>query len=44
MNLIKRHHDAYERFGIIGGQAVHVDVEKTLAGLGFERARLHNGR
>jgi ATP-binding cassette subfamily F protein 3 len=38
--LIKRHHDAYERFSIIGGQSVHVDVEKTLAGLGFEREDL----
>jgi ATP-binding cassette subfamily F protein 3 len=35
--LIKRHHDAYERFSIIGGQSVHVDVEKTLTGLGFDR-------
>ena len=39
-NLIKRHHDAYERFALIGGQSVHVDVEKTLAGLGFEREDL----
>lgn len=35
--LIKRHHDAYERYSIIGGQSMHVDVEKTLTGLGFER-------
>jgi ATP-binding cassette subfamily F protein 3 len=35
--LIKRHHDAYERYSIIGGQSVHVDVEKTLYGLGFDR-------
>jgi ATP-binding cassette, subfamily F, member 3 len=35
--LIKRHHDAYERYSIVGGQSVHVDVEKTITGLGFER-------
>ncbi len=36
-SLIKKHHDAYERYSIIGGQAVHVDVERTLTGLGFDR-------
>jgi ATP-binding cassette, subfamily F, member 3 len=35
-DLIKKHHESYERFAIIGGQAVHVNVEKTLRGLGFE--------
>ena len=35
--LIKRHHEAYERYTIVGGQSVHVDVEKTITGLGFDR-------
>jgi ATP-binding cassette subfamily F protein 3 len=35
--LIRRHSDAIERYHLIGGQAVHVDIEKVLSGLGFER-------
>jgi len=34
--LLKRHHDAYERFQLIGGHAVEADIEKTLTGLGFK--------
>ena len=34
--LMKRHHEAYERYSMIGGSTVHVDVEKTLLGLGFD--------
>jgi ATP-binding cassette subfamily F protein 3 len=34
--LMKRHHEAYERYSLIGGSTVHVDVEKTLLGLGFD--------
>lgn len=34
--LLKQHHDAYERFQLIGGHAVEADIEKTLAGLGFK--------
>ena len=33
--IIKRHHDAYERFQLIGGHSVEADIEKTLNGLGF---------
>ena len=33
--LMKRHHDAYERFQLIGGHSVEADIEKTLIGLGF---------
>lgn len=36
-DLIRRHHDAYERHSIIGGQSVHGEAEKTLKGLGFEQ-------
>jgi len=35
--LIRRHSDALDRYHILEGQAVHVNVEKILAGLGFER-------
>lgn len=34
--LLKNHHSAYERFHLFGGQSVHVDIEKTLTGLGFD--------
>jgi ATP-binding cassette, subfamily F, member 3 len=34
--LLRNHHSAYERFHMFGGQSVHVDIEKTLTGLGFE--------
>jgi ATP-binding cassette subfamily F protein 3 len=34
--LLRNHHSAYERFHLFGGQSVHVDIEKTLTGLGFE--------
>ena len=34
--LLKNHHNAYERFHLFGGQSVHVDIEKTLTGLGFD--------
>ncbi|MBE0648152.1 MAG: ABC-F family ATP-binding cassette domain-containing protein [Bacteroidales bacterium] len=33
--IMKRHHDAYERFQLIGGHSVEADIEKTLIGLGF---------
>ncbi len=35
--LIRRHSEAIERYHLIGGQSVHVNIEKVLAGLGFER-------
>ena len=35
-DLLRNHHNAYERFHLFGGQSVHVDIEKTLNGLGFE--------
>ncbi len=35
--LIRRHSEAIERYHLIGGQAVHVNIEKVLTGLGFER-------
>jgi len=38
--LLKRHHDAYERYHLIGGQSVETDIEKTLHGLGFTKADL----
>lgn len=33
--LMKRHHDAHERFRLIGGHSVEADIGKTLTGLGF---------
>ena len=39
--LLKRHHDAYERYHLIGGQSVEVDIEKTLHGLGFSTSDLN---
>ncbi|MCX6277473.1 MAG: ABC-F family ATP-binding cassette domain-containing protein [Bacteroidetes bacterium] len=35
--LIRSHSEAIERYHLIGGQSVHVDIEKVLLGLGFER-------
>jgi ATP-binding cassette subfamily F protein 3 len=35
--LIRHHSEALERYHHLGGQAVHVDIEKILTGLGFER-------
>ena len=35
--LIHRHSDAIERYHLLGGQAVQVNIEKVLIGLGFER-------
>jgi ATP-binding cassette subfamily F protein 3 len=35
--LIRKHSEALERYHLIGGQAVHVNIEKVLSGLGFER-------
>ena len=35
--LIRKHSEAIERYHMIGGQAVHVNIEKVLTGLGFER-------
>ncbi len=35
--LIRKHADALDRYHLIGGQAVHVNIEKVLLGLGFER-------
>jgi ATP-binding cassette subfamily F protein 3 len=35
--LIRKHSDAIERYHLIGGQAIHVNIEKVLLGLGFER-------
>ncbi len=39
--LLKRHADTLERYHILGGQAVHVDIEKILLGLGFETEELN---
>jgi len=36
-HLIRQHSEAIERYHLIGGQAVHVNIEKVLTGLGFER-------
>ena len=36
--LMKRHHDAYERFQLIGGHSVEADIGKTLLGLGFRNS------
>ncbi len=38
--LLKRHADTLERYHMLGGQAIHVDIEKVLLGLGFERGEL----
>ena len=35
-NLIQKLTELNERFAIIGGTAIHADIEKTLLGLGFE--------
>jgi ATP-binding cassette subfamily F protein 3 len=35
--LIRGHSEAIERYHMLGGQAVHVNIEKVLLGLGFER-------
>jgi ATP-binding cassette subfamily F protein 3 len=35
--LIRRHSEALERYHLVGGQAIHVNLEKVLGGLGFER-------
>ncbi|MEI7499567.1 MAG: ABC-F family ATP-binding cassette domain-containing protein [Bacteroidota bacterium] len=35
--LIRKHSESLERYHLIGGQAVHVNIEKVLSGLGFER-------
>jgi ATP-binding cassette subfamily F protein 3 len=35
--LIRNHSDALDRYHLIGGQAIHVNIEKVLIGLGFER-------
>jgi len=35
--LLKNHSEAIERYHMLGGQAIHVDIEKVLTGLGFER-------
>ncbi|MEI7661816.1 MAG: ABC-F family ATP-binding cassette domain-containing protein [Bacteroidota bacterium] len=35
--LIRKHSDVLERYHLIGGQAIHVNIEKVLIGLGFER-------
>ncbi|MEI6899802.1 MAG: ABC-F family ATP-binding cassette domain-containing protein [Bacteroidota bacterium] len=39
-DLIRGHADAYERFHMLEGQSVHVNVEKVLAGLGFDPEEL----
>ncbi|MCK9204847.1 MAG: ABC-F family ATP-binding cassette domain-containing protein [Bacteroidales bacterium] len=35
--LIRIHSDTLERYHLLGGQAIHVNIEKILTGLGFER-------
>ncbi len=35
--LIRAHSDTLDRYHLIGGQAIHVNIEKVLTGLGFER-------
>jgi ATP-binding cassette, subfamily F, member 3 len=39
-NLIHRFSECNERFSIIGGAAIHADLEKTLFGLGFSQTDL----
>jgi ATP-binding cassette, subfamily F, member 3 len=41
--LIRQHSDALERYHLIGGQSIHVDIEKVLLGLGFERDEFDRG-
>lgn len=36
--LLREHHEAYERLRLIGEETVQADTERTLAGLGFEPA------
>ncbi|MEI6884188.1 MAG: ATP-binding cassette domain-containing protein [Bacteroidota bacterium] len=36
-SLLKRQSDLYERYHLVGGGAIHADVEKVLTGLGFSR-------
>jgi len=38
--LLKDHGDALERYHLLGGQAIQVDIEKVLSGLGFEHEDL----
>jgi len=38
--LLKNHGESFERYHLLGGQAVQVDIEKVLSGLGFEREEL----
>jgi len=38
--LLKRHSETLERYHMLGGMAIHVDIEKVLMGLGFEREDL----
>jgi ATP-binding cassette, subfamily F, member 3 len=33
--LLRRHTDAYDRFHVLDGQSIHINVEKVLMGLGF---------
>ncbi len=33
--LLRRHTDAYDRFNVLDGQSIHVNLEKVLTGLGF---------
>ena len=35
--LIRTHSDVLERYHLLGGQAIHINIEKVLSGLGFER-------
>ncbi|MBN1200019.1 MAG: ABC-F family ATP-binding cassette domain-containing protein [Bacteroidales bacterium] len=37
-HILRIHHDAYERYHLIGGQTAHIYIEKTLTGLGFDPA------
>jgi len=39
--LVKQHHDAYERYHLIGGHSVEADIGKTLKGLGFREEDFH---
>ena len=37
-HLVRKHHDALERYQLVGGHKMDADIEKTLIGLGFTRA------
>ncbi len=40
-NLIQKLTELHERFDMIGGTAIHADIEKTLSGLGFDSSEFN---